>query len=151
MHDAFVLPNENFSATFESGNIARNKSRESSAERIDAWLFTIFKQYKISARLTWLSFKYDDILKPLALLVEGASTDVDVPAVDVLLSCTGGWLQASLTFPWLFPFSLTFPWPLWNSLTFPGFPGEWSPCKCAFSRKKVEKQSYVTLCLILSM
>jgi len=43
----------------------------------------------VSARLTWLCNKYDDMLKPLALLVDGASTGVDAAAVDVTVSWTG--------------------------------------------------------------
>ena len=44
--------------------------------------------------LIWLSIKYDDILKPLALLVEGASTDVDVPAVCRCAAFLHRWLTA---------------------------------------------------------
>jgi len=38
----------------------------------------------------WLSNKYDEMLKPLALLVDGASTSVDNAAVEVLLSWISG-------------------------------------------------------------
>jgi len=64
------------------------------------------------ARATWLSTKYDDMLKPLAQLVDGASSAVNAMVVDVMPSCTGGcwqemgavtdgvWLAADTFFTW---------------------------------------------------